>query len=63
MEPGGFGEVQGGNLAAVQASVGPASRILEAARRIGLTVVHTREGHIRDLSDCPSCKVPSSSLP
>lgn len=57
MEPGGFGEVQGGNLEAVQASVGPASKILDLARKSGLTVIHTREGHVQDLRDCPSCKV------
>jgi nicotinamidase-related amidase len=57
LENGGFGEVQGGNLAAVQASVKPAAAVLELARRAGLTVVHTREGHEPDLRDCPTSKV------
>lgn len=57
LEDGGFGEVQGGNLTAVQASVGPAAAVLKLARRAGMTVVHTREGHEPGLRDCPTCKV------
>lgn len=57
LEDGGFGEIQGGNLAAVQASIGPASAVLKLARRAGLTVVHTREGHDPTLRDCPTPKV------
>ncbi|KIM37908.1 hypothetical protein M413DRAFT_448173 [Hebeloma cylindrosporum] len=57
LENGGFGDLQGGNLAAVQASVGPAAAVLKLARRVGLTVVHTREGHEPGLRDCPTCKL------
>ncbi|KAF2828399.1 amidase signature enzyme [Ophiobolus disseminans] len=53
----GFGEIQGGNLEAVQASITPTKRLLEACRAAGLMVVHTREGHTPDLSDCPSSKL------
>jgi allophanate hydrolase len=53
----GFGEIQGGNLEAVQASIAPTKKLLEACRAAGLTVVHTREGHKPDLSDCPSSKL------
>lgn len=53
----GFGEIQGGNLEAVQASIAPTKRLLEACRGAGLTIVHTREGHKPDLSDCPSSKL------
>ncbi|KAF2107933.1 amidase signature domain-containing protein [Lophiotrema nucula] len=53
----GFGYIQGGNLEAVQASVAPTKKLLEACRGAGLTIVHTREGHVPDLSDCPSSKL------
>ncbi|KAH5284192.1 hypothetical protein HBI70_054820 [Parastagonospora nodorum] len=53
----GFGEIQGGNLEAVQASIAPTKKLLEACRAGGLTIVHTREGHNPDLADCPSAKL------
>ncbi|KAF2731366.1 amidase signature enzyme [Polyplosphaeria fusca] len=53
----GFGEIQGGNLEAVQASIAPTKKLLEACRKAGLSIVHTREGHQPDLSDCPSSKL------
>ncbi|MCJ1398440.1 hypothetical protein MMC11_001639 [Xylographa trunciseda] len=55
--PGGFGEIQGGNLDAVEASIAPTKELLDAFRQAGLTVFHTREGHVPDLSDCPSSKL------
>ncbi|KAH7380690.1 amidase signature domain-containing protein [Pyrenochaeta sp. MPI-SDFR-AT-0127] len=53
----GFGEIQGGNLEAVQASIAPTKKLLEAGRAAAMTIVHTREGHKPDLSDCPSSKL------
>ncbi|EDU44688.1 glutamyl-tRNA(Gln) amidotransferase subunit A [Pyrenophora tritici-repentis Pt-1C-BFP] len=53
----GFGEIQGGNLKAVQASIAPTKRLLEACRGAGMAIFHTREGHKPDLSDCPSAKL------
>src|SRR6201996_929384 len=53
----GFGEIQGGDLSAVQASIGPTKKLLEACRSAGLAIFHTREGHKPDLSDCPSSKL------
>jgi nicotinamidase-related amidase len=53
----GFGEIQGGNLKDVQACIEPTKKLLEACRKAGLTIVHTREGHVPDLSDCPSSKL------
>ena len=54
---GGFGEIQGGNLEAVQASIAPTKALLDACRDIGLQIFHTREGQVPDLSDCPSSKL------
>lgn len=54
---GGFGDIQGGNLDAVQASILPTKQLLEACREAGLKIFHTREGHKPDLSDCPSSKL------
>src|SRR3984885_4537169 len=55
--PSGFGDIQGGNLEAVQASIEPTKKLLELFRGAGMHVFHTREGHKPDLSDCPSSKL------
>lgn len=54
---GGFGEIQGGNLEAVQASISPTKQLLEACRTTGMQIVHTREGQVPSLADCPSSKL------
>ena len=51
IEPGGFGELLGNDVSLLKSAVGPCRADLDAARRAGLTVVHTREGHRPDLSD------------
>ncbi|KIW15528.1 allophanate hydrolase [Exophiala spinifera] len=55
--PSGFGEIQGGNLSAVQASIAPTKALLEACREAGMKIFHTREGHVPSLADCPSSKL------
>lgn len=55
--PNGFGEIQAGSLEAVQASVAPTKKLLDAFRQASLPIFHTREGHKPDLSDCPSNKL------
>lgn len=55
--PSGFGDIQGGNLDAVQASIEPTKKLLDLFRGVGMHVFHTREGHKPDLSDCPSSKL------
>jgi biuret amidohydrolase len=57
LEPGGFGESLGNDVARLRAAIGPCRDILEAARSIGLPVFHTREGHRPDLSDAPIAKL------
>ena len=55
--PGGFGEALGNDVAQLWSTVDPIRRMLEISRRIGMLVVHTREGHRPDLSDCPPSKL------
>ena len=44
----------------VKPIIAPARRLLEAARRAGLLVIHTREGYAPDLSDCSPAKLQRS---
>ena len=57
LEPGGFGETLGNNVALLKAAVPPLKAVLAAARKAGMLVIHTREGHRPDLSDAPKHKV------
>lgn len=41
----------------VKPILAPARRLLDAARKSGLLVVHTREGYAADLSDCSPAKL------
>ena len=55
--PGGFGESLGNDVGQLLAVVPPLQSLIEAARAAGILVVHTREGHEPDLSDCPPAKL------
>jgi nicotinamidase-related amidase len=57
LEHGGFGETLGNDVTRLHAAVGPCRAVLEAARRKGLLIIHTREGHLPDLSDAPPAKI------
>jgi nicotinamidase-related amidase len=57
VEPGGFGETLGNDVSLLQSVVPPLREVLDTARAIGMTVIHTREGHVPDLSDCPPAKL------
>jgi nicotinamidase-related amidase len=57
LEPGGFGAALGNDVSRLQAAVGPCRAVRDAARRNGVLVIHTREGHRPDLSDAPPHKV------
>ncbi|AOS82285.1 MULTISPECIES: cysteine hydrolase family protein [Hydrogenophaga] len=56
VEPGGFGETLGNDVSLLQAIVPACQAVLHAWRRAGGLVVHTREAHRPDLSDCPPAK-------
>jgi biuret amidohydrolase len=57
LEPGGFGESLGNNVSLLAGAIGPCRSMLAAARRAGLLIIHTREGHRPDLSDAPRAKL------
>lgn len=56
LEPGGFGESLGNNVALLSAIVPACQTVLAAWREQGGLVVHTREAHRPDLLDCPPAK-------
>jgi nicotinamidase-related amidase len=57
VEPGGFGETLGNDVSILQAVIPPLQGVLADARARGMMVIHTREGHVPDLSDCPPAKL------
>ena len=56
IEPGGFGETLGNDVSLLEAIVPTTRAVLHAWRAAGGLVVHTREAHRPDLSDCPPAK-------
>jgi biuret amidohydrolase len=56
VEPGGFGEMLGNDVSLLRSSIEPCKEVLETARKVGLFVIHTREGHRPDLADLPNAK-------
>ncbi len=57
LEPGGFGETLGNDVSLLEAIVPACQAVLLAWRQTGGLVVHTREAHQPDLSDCPPAKL------
>jgi biuret amidohydrolase len=56
LEPGGFGAALGNEVSRLAPAVPAIARLLAACREKGVTVVHTKECHHADLSDCPPAK-------
>ena len=57
LEPGGFGETLGNDVSQLARAIEPTAALLKAARAMGMLVIHTREGHLPDLSDAPPAKI------
>jgi nicotinamidase-related amidase len=57
IEPGGFGEALGNDVSPLARIVPTVAGLLAYARRNRMLVVHTREAHLPDLSDCPLAKL------
>jgi nicotinamidase-related amidase len=57
VEPGGFGSALGNDVSRLAAIVPQTARLLAGFREAGLPVLHTKEAHRPDLSDCPPAKL------
>ena len=57
LEPGGFGETLGNDVSLLAKAIDPAAALIAGARKRGMLVIHTREGHRPDLADAPPAKV------
>ena len=57
LQPGGFGEALGNDVSQLRVAVRPIQEVLATARKAGLLVIHTREGHRPDLTDAPHVKI------
>ena len=57
IEPGGFGASLGNDVALLAVIVPTVRRLMDGFRAAGLPVIHTRECHRADLSDCPPAKL------
>jgi nicotinamidase-related amidase len=56
IEPGSFGAALGNAVNLLKKIVPTVGRLLDVFRSAGLPVIHTRECHEPDLSDCPPAK-------
>ena len=57
IEKGGFGDSLGNDVARLEAIVPTTARLISLFRRNRWPIVHTREAHKPDLSDCPPSKI------
>lgn len=57
IEPGGFGDTLGNDISLLNAAVPVVAELLAICRNADIRVIHTREVHRPDLSDCPVAKL------
>ncbi|MHB1103347.1 MAG: cysteine hydrolase family protein [Devosia sp.] len=57
IERGGFGDSLGNDVSRLEAIIPTTSRLISLFRARGWPVIHTREAHKPDLSDCPPSKI------
>ena len=57
IEKGGFGDSLGNDVARLEAIIPTTAGLIALFRQEGWTVIHTREAHKPDLSDCPPSKI------
>lgn len=57
IERGGFGDSLGNDVARLEAIIPATARLISLFRAHRLPVIHTREAHLPDLSDCPPSKI------
>jgi nicotinamidase-related amidase len=63
IEPGGFGAALGNDVSRLSAIIPTVGRLLALARAQGWLILHTREAHKPDLSDCPPSKIARGNAP
>ncbi|MGD1854629.1 MAG: cysteine hydrolase family protein [Leptolyngbyaceae cyanobacterium] len=57
---GGWADRKGFDVSQTQKPIQPLQTLLESLRQTPVTIIHTREGHRPDLSDCPPHKLARS---
>ena len=56
IDSGGFGESLGNDVSRLQKIIPTVKQLISGFRDAGITIIHTRECHLPDLSDCPDAK-------
>lgn len=57
IERGGFGDALGNDVSRLEAIIPATAKLIGLFRERGWPIVHTREAHKPDLSDCPPSKI------
>ena len=60
LDPGGYAALAGLDIVPMRKVIPRIAQLLDCARLHNILVIHTREGHRPDLSDCPGAKLTRS---